>query len=81
MKFNTTDKNILIRGLDRLSMWEKQVLIYRFWENLSIEEISRLMGLKWSEVDQSIERSYVSLREYCLNDSEFSLSEQTEEAA
>ena len=56
-------------------------MIYRFWENLSIEEISRLMGMKWSEVDQSIEKSYVLLREYCLNDSDFSLSDQSEEAA
>lgn len=81
MKFSSIDRSILKEAMGALQFWERQVLIYRYWENLSIDEIAMIMDMKWSEVDMSIENTFKILRKYCLNEPAFSLSSTCEEAA
>ena len=73
-KFSSIDQHLLRKGVLTLPFHEQQILIYRFWENLSIEEISRFLNLSWGEVDRSLEKSFRFLREFCLKQNEFSLS-------
>lgn len=72
--FSCIDQHILRKGIISLPFNQQQILIYRFWENLTIEEISRFLDLPWAEVDLNIEKSIRFLKEFCLKQSEFSLS-------
>ncbi len=81
MNFSTQDTYILREGISRLQFWERQILIYRYWENLTIEEIANLMNMKCSEVDMSLEKSYSILRKFCLNESSFGLYRRFNSAA
>ena len=73
---NYTKEDILVvrEGLSFLAYLERQVIIYRFWENMTIEEISQVLGMKWSEIDMAINRALENLRRYCLRHPEFSLN-------
>ncbi len=81
MTFTKQDKVILRKGLMTLYFWERQILIYRFWENMTIEEIANFYGTTWSDIDSNIERLLKKLRDFCVNDPEFSLFDFVEEAA
>ena len=73
-KFSTHDQHLLRKAILELPFHEQQILICRFWENLTIEEISKFLNLSWDEVDKSLTRSFRFLREFCMKQSEFSLS-------
>lgn len=60
--FDCVNMNHLNEGMRKLPFLQKQILIYRFWENLTIEEIGFLLELPWNEVDQHIEESFKFLR-------------------
>lgn len=64
-----------------LYFWERQILIYRFWENRTIEEIASFYETSWSDINSNIERLMGVLREFCINDREFSLFDLVETAA
>jgi DNA-directed RNA polymerase specialized sigma subunit len=81
MKFTNKDKTILRKGLMSLYFWERQILIYRFWENRTIEEIAAFYETSWSDINSNIERLMGVLREFCINDPEFSLFDFVETAA
>lgn len=74
--FTFLDQAVLHLGLEELSSFERQLLILRFWENFTIEEISRLFKVSWSEVDETIENSFLKLRDFCLNHKGFSLTQE-----
>ena len=56
------DLRLLYELLPHLS--EKGILAvyFRFWENLMIEDIARILGQSWSETDKLIEGSIKELR-------------------
>lgn len=74
MKFTNTDISILRTGLQLLDLVDRQILIFRFWENMSIEEIAQVLEMKWIEVDVAIKRSQEELRRFCLRHPGFSLT-------
>lgn len=81
LTFTSADKMILRKGLLSLSLWERQILIYRFWENFTIEEIANFYGTSWSEMNLTIERLQKELRSFCLDHPEFSLTDVFKVAA
>lgn len=74
MNFTTDDIDILRTGLELLNFNSRQILIYRFWENMSIEEISQAMSMTWIEVDESIKNAQEALKRFCLRHPGFSLT-------
>lgn len=75
--FTEKDQAILREGITRLSFIDRQIIINRFWENQTIEEIADTFQMSWDEVDQSIEKSQRILKAYCLTQKEFSLYEES----
>lgn len=75
--FTEKDQSILREGITQLSFIDRQIIINRFWENFSIEEIAETFLMSWDEVDQSIEESMEKLKAYCLSQREFSLYEES----
>lgn len=80
MKFTSSDIEIVRAGLSYLTSCERQILIYRFWEDRSIEEIANLLEMKWEEVNRSIERALKNLKQYCICQSDFSINDFREAA-
>ena len=74
--YTQKDQAILREGITQLSFIDRQIIINRFWENYSIEEIADTFLMSWDEVDQSIEESMENLKAYCLSQKEFSLYEE-----
>lgn len=74
MKFTNDDISILRTGLQLLNLNDRQILIYRFWENMTIEEIAEALDMKWLEVDQAIKRAQEDLKRFCLRHPGFSLT-------
>jgi DNA-directed RNA polymerase specialized sigma subunit len=74
--FTEKDQAILREGITLLSFIDRQIIINRFWENQTIEEIAETFLMSWDEVDQSIEESMETLKSYCLSQKEFSLYEE-----
>jgi DNA-directed RNA polymerase specialized sigma24 family protein len=74
--FSDLDRSIVLLGLNELNCFQRQILICRFWENLTIEEIARLLNVSWTLVDETLETSFKELREFCLQHKEFSLAAQ-----
>lgn len=78
MKFTAVDIKILRSALSKLPLCERHMIILRFWENYSIEEIAEEFGMDWNSVDSIIERTLKHLKRICLNDPKFSFNcEQT----
>ena len=73
MRFTPQDMEIVRAGLNFLSFVESQVLIYRFWENQTIEEISDQIEMTWDETDYLITEALEKLRAYCLAHSELKI--------
>lgn len=80
MRFTSNDIEIVRAGLSYLTTCERQILIYRFWEDKTIEEIAGLLEMKWEEVNRSIEKALKTLKQYCIYQSDFSTNEFREAA-
>lgn len=80
MRFTSNDVDIVRAGLSDLTTCERQILIYRFWEEKTIEEIAELLGMKWNEVNESIESALINLKHFCIGQSDFSLNDFREAA-
>jgi len=65
--FTAKDQAILRAGINKLGLIDRQVIIYRFWENYSIQEIAESFDMTWNEVDQSINASMEKLKQFYLN--------------
>ena len=72
MRFTSNDIEIVRTGLSYLTTCERQILIYRFWEDKTIEEIATLLEMKWEEVNRSIESALKKLKNFCIGQSDFS---------
>ena len=64
--FTAKDQAILRDGINKLGIIDRQVMIYRFWENYSIQEIAESFDMTWNEVDQSINASMEKLKKFYL---------------
>jgi DNA-directed RNA polymerase sigma subunit (sigma70/sigma32) len=73
MRFTSKDIEVVKIGLNFLTFFERHILILRFWENKTIEEISKEMDLEWGEIDQSIEIALDKLRVFCLEHPQFTV--------
>lgn len=80
MRFTSNDVEIVRAGLSDLTTCEQQILIYRFWEDKTIEEIATLLEMKWEEVNRSIETALEYLKDFCIGQSDFSLNDFREAA-
>lgn len=74
MKFSTNDIVIIRQALGDLPFIEWHILYLRFWENYSIQEIAIALEMKWDEVNMTIEKLLVQLKDYCMKDPAFSRS-------
>jgi DNA-directed RNA polymerase specialized sigma24 family protein len=75
MRFTSNDVEIVRAGLSYLTTCERQILIYRFWEDMTIEEIAGLFEMRWEEVNRNIETALKKLKHFCMNESDFSFSD------
>lgn len=75
MKFNQNDIAVIREALRDLPIIEWHILYLRFWENYSIQEIAESLEMKWEEVNQTIDKLLIELKEHCLKDPTFSRSE------
>ena len=73
MRFTPKDIEVVKEGMNILSFFERHILINRFWENKTIEEIAEEMELQWDEIDQAITEALSKLRVYCLEHPQFKL--------
>ena len=80
MRFTAKDIEVVRNGLNFLSFLERQIIIYRFWENQTIEEIATVLELSWSEIDEVINEAIEKLRAFCLEHPNFSIGIQLEAA-
>lgn len=71
MKFSTQHIQALREGLSELPLIDWHILYLRFWENYSIGEIAEALDMKWEEVNTTLDRLYVELKEFCLEHSSF----------
>jgi RNA polymerase sigma-70 factor (sigma-E family) len=58
----------LIDGLARLSVRDRTVLVLRFWEDRSVEETARMLGIRTGAVRSQTMRALGRLRELLGND-------------
>lgn len=63
---NTVESKELQKALLRLSLPCQRMLFFRFWEFMTIEEISKEMQMSWDEVDHRIDAALLSLRKSLL---------------
>lgn len=75
MQFTKNDIVILREILKDLPFIEWHILYLRYWENFTILEISEALQMKWEEVNETIEKLLIDLKEHCLNDPDFGRSE------
>lgn len=80
MRFTSNDVEIVRAGMSHLTTCERQILIYRFWEEITIEEIAELLEMEWDEVNNSIESALLNLKHFCIGQSDFSLNDFREAA-
>lgn len=80
MRFTSNDVEIVRTGLSYLTTCERQILIYRFWEDKTIDEIATILEMKWEEVNRSIESALENLKHFCFGQSDFSLNDFREAA-
>lgn len=81
MQFLKKDILILRESMDCLKFYERQILILRYWENFTIEEIAISLEMEWGEVNRSIEDSHQKIKTFCLSFPDFSVNTQIEIAA
>lgn len=74
MKFTQEDIEILRAGLNILTLTDRQILVFRFWENMSIEEIGQSLNMKWIDVDKAIKSAQEELKIFCLRHPGFSFT-------
>lgn len=80
MNFTSNDIEVVRSGLEFLSLFERRILISRFWENKTIEEISNEMELTWDEIDHLLTDTIAKMRAFCLEHPHFKLGFNMEAA-
>ncbi len=60
-------------AVDTLPFEHQMAISFRFWENFSILEIAKRLGVTWDRADQLIEEGKDMLSEVCLSHPEFTL--------
>ena len=60
--FTKMDGWIVKALLKKLPEKQKKAVIFKFWHNLTIEEISKTLGITWGETNLLIENALVKLK-------------------
>lgn len=73
-RFTRNDKRIVRRALMGVSEHEREVVLMRYWEELSIDEIALIIQSTKEKVEETLAQAYEKLRGLCLRHPEFSLA-------
>lgn len=79
--FTGTDYEIVRSGLKQLPAVHQMILLLHYWENHSLTEISEKLGLSIQSIEEGTREATQTLKQICLNDTNFSRSEQQFQAA
>ena len=60
--FPSGDRDLLVRGLRRISAGQRAVLVLRYWEDLNVEETARVLGCSTGTVKSQTARGLAALR-------------------
>ena len=55
-------------AIDKLPFKNQEVIYWRYWDVLTIEEISTKLGMNWDKTDRIINKSLKMLKEVLHND-------------
>ena len=78
--FSSKDHGILREAVGGLEETERAVVIMRFWENRTLDEIAEVLGITWREVEKFLSRALEKLKASCLLAPGFSRNEETKSA-
>ena len=53
--FTEEQFDLLQEALTYLSIMQRRVIYLRFWKNHTINEVSRIVGIRWQSTDQMID--------------------------
>jgi DNA-directed RNA polymerase specialized sigma24 family protein len=79
--FNEFDHFLVQCGIDELPFLERLIIELRFWNNFSIEEISKALRISWDDVEMHLQSAFESLKQFCLKEEDFSRNTSTLRAA
>lgn len=71
MRFSKIDQDIIRAYVRKLPQIQRKALILRYWKGMPIDEVSRTLKLKISEVEKIIAQSQECLKADCLKNSLF----------
>ena len=70
--FTKSDYPCLEPALKVLTDREFEIVVMRYWENLPIWHIARLLRADWSMVDRRLSKALMKLKVACLTNPSFS---------
>lgn len=70
--FTTQDYHVVRRAILKLREDEQSVVILRFWEHRTLEEIGIALDLNWRQVEKLMTSAFSNLKLICLNNETFS---------
>ena len=71
--FTEEEHQYLREHLGKLPAVEFEIVVKRYWERLTLQEIAEDFDLSWNTVDRLFRSALAKLSEYCFADSRFSL--------
>lgn len=60
--FNHISKHELHKAVASLEDHKTEAIILRYWSNMTIEEISKIMRISWAQANQLIEAALLELK-------------------
>lgn len=75
-KFTMSDYVVVRQLLMKLTVTERKVITLKFWNGSAIDEIAKAIGATISEVEDILERTLEKLKAQCMNQPDFSRSNQ-----
>ena len=66
-KKNNEEEYVLLevsKGIDMLNERQQEIIMMRYWKNMSSKEIGKEMDIDWSAVDMTLLRARAKLRDY-----------------
>lgn len=74
--FSKEEQKVVREAVLRLPIDEKLIVLLRFWENNSIQDIAETLEMPWDEVERSLKKSLKKLKELCTADPNFGENKQ-----
>ena len=77
--FSAKDHAIVRNAIAQLEGHEHTIILMRFWENNTIDEIAEILDLTWQEVERYLSQALTKLKAFCLNHPGFSRTSKSKE--